>query len=87
MPYAAGDLAATTRQNSAMRVLSLNGYFDLATPFFATEFALSHLGLDKSQRRNVQITYYPTGHMIYLDDSVRLTRSDGQIRSQPFGLV
>ncbi|BAO92853.1 putative carboxypeptidase-like protein (plasmid) [Caballeronia cordobensis] len=69
LPYAAGDLAATMRQNPAMRVLSLNGYFDLATPFYATEFALSHLGLDKALRRNVHITYYPTGHMIYLDDS------------------
>jgi carboxypeptidase C (cathepsin A) len=68
-PYAAGDLAAAMRQNPALRVLSVNGYFDLATPFYATEYALSHLGLDKSLRGNVQITYYPTGHMIYLDDA------------------
>ncbi|MEA3111186.1 MAG: hypothetical protein QOG58_985, partial [Caballeronia sp.] len=26
-------------------------------------------GLDPSLRANVQRTYYPTGHMIYLDDT------------------
>jgi carboxypeptidase C (cathepsin A) len=69
VPYAAGDLAEAMRQNPHLRVLSLNGYFDLATPFFATEYDLSHMGLDPSLRKNLQITYYPTGHMIYLDDS------------------
>jgi carboxypeptidase C (cathepsin A) len=69
MPYAAGDLAEAMRQNPRLRVLSLNGYFDLATPFFQTEYDLAHMGLDPSLRTNVQRTYYPTGHMIYLDDA------------------
>ena len=69
LPYAAGDLAEAMRQNPQMRVLSLNGYFDLATPFFQTEYDLAHMGLDPSLRSNVQRTYYPTGHMIYLDDA------------------
>lgn len=69
VPYAAGDLAEAMRQNPQLRVLSLNGYFDLATPFYATEYALAHLGLDGPLRANVQIAYYPTGHMIYLDDT------------------
>ncbi|MFL9865309.1 peptidase S10 [Paraburkholderia fungorum] len=68
-PYAAGDLAEAMRQNPHLRVMSLNGYFDLATPFYATEYALAHLGVDASLRANVRITYYPTGHMIYLDDA------------------
>jgi len=67
-PYAGGDLAEAMRQNPHLRVLSLNGYFDLATPFFATEYDLSHLGLDPSLRANVQLKYYQTGHMVYLDD-------------------
>ncbi|MGN4075883.1 S10 family peptidase [Burkholderia gladioli] len=69
VPYAAGDLAEAMRQNPKLRVMSLNGYFDLATPFYATEYALSHLGLDKSLRPNLELRYYPTGHMIYLDDA------------------
>lgn len=69
VPYAAGDLAEAMRQNPQLRVMSLNGYFDLATPFYATEYALAHLGVDAPLRANVRITYYPTGHMIYLDDA------------------
>ncbi len=68
-PYAAGDLAEAMRQNPQLRVMSVNGYFDLATPFYATEYALAHLGIDAPLRANVRIAYYPTGHMIYLDDA------------------
>ena len=69
VPYAAGDLAEAMRQNPRLRVMSVNGYFDLATPFYATEYALAHLGVDEPLRANVRIAYYPTGHMIYLDDA------------------
>jgi carboxypeptidase C (cathepsin A) len=69
VPYAAADLAEAMRQNPRLHVLSANGYFDLATPFFATEYDLSHMGLEPSLRANVRVTYYATGHMIYLDDS------------------
>lgn len=69
VPYAAGDLAEAMRQNPQLRVMSLNGYFDLATPFYATEYALAHLGVDAPLRANVRLAYYPTGHMIYLDDT------------------
>ncbi|CAE6724231.1 S10 family peptidase [Paraburkholderia haematera] len=69
VPYAAGDLAEAMRQNPQLRVMSVNGFFDLATPFYATEYALAHLGIDAPLRANVRITYYPTGHMIYLDDA------------------
>ena len=69
MPYAAADLAEAMRQNPHLLVLSANGYFDLATPFFATEYDLAHMGLEASLRKNLRVTYYPTGHMIYLDDA------------------
>jgi carboxypeptidase C (cathepsin A) len=69
VPYAAADLAEAMRQNPRLKVLSANGYFDLATPFFATEYDLAHMGLEPSLRKNLNITYYRTGHMIYLDDS------------------
>ncbi|HVW50078.1 MAG TPA: peptidase S10 [Trinickia sp.] len=68
-PYAAADLAEAMRQNPHLRVLSANGYYDLATPFFATEYDLEHMGLPPALRKNVRVTYYPTGHMIYLDDA------------------
>jgi hypothetical protein len=40
--YVGGDLADAMRKNPRLRV-SLNGLFDLATPFFITEYDLVHL--------------------------------------------
>jgi len=66
-PYVAADLGAAIRKNPHLKVFSANGHFDLATPFFATEYDLSHMDLDPSLRSNVQFGYYPSGHMIYLN--------------------
>jgi carboxypeptidase C (cathepsin A) len=66
-PYVAADLASAIRKNPHLRVFSANGYFDLATPFFATEYDLSHMNLDPELRGNVEFGYYPSGHMIYLN--------------------
>jgi carboxypeptidase C (cathepsin A) len=49
-----------------MRVLQLNGYYDLATPFFATEYTFDHLGLAPKLRGNVSMAYCGAGHMLYL---------------------
>ena len=67
MPYVAGDLADTIRKNPKLKVLSANGYFDLATPFFATDYELSHMMLTPDLAKNVEFTYYPSGHMVYLN--------------------
>ena len=52
-------------QNPAMRILSMNGYYDMATPFFATEYVFSHMGLDPSLSGNVSFAYCDAGHMMY----------------------
>jgi len=67
LPYVAADLADTIRKNPKLKVMSANGYFDLATPFFATEYDLSHMMLTPDLARNVEFTYYPSGHMVYLN--------------------
>ncbi|CAN7676598.1 peptidase S10 [Trinickia sp. LjRoot230] len=69
LPYPAGDLAEAMRQNPQLRVFSANGYFDVATPFFSTEYDLAHMGLDSTLRANITITHYASGHMIYVDDA------------------
>jgi carboxypeptidase C (cathepsin A) len=61
------DLAAAFAMNPALRVLSLNGYYDLATPFLQTERDLARLGANP----NVFIRRYAGGHMTYLDDAAR----------------
>jgi carboxypeptidase C (cathepsin A) len=76
-PYVAADLASAIRKNPHLQVFSANGYFDLATPFFATEFDLSHMLLDPQLRGNVHFGYYPSGHMIYLNvDALHKLRDD-----------
>ncbi len=49
-----------------MKVFIASGYYDLATPYFATEFTLNHMGLDPSLRGNISVGYYEAGHMMYV---------------------
>jgi carboxypeptidase C (cathepsin A) len=65
--YVAGDLADAMRKNPRMKVLSVNGLYDLATPFFITEYDLSHMLLEPRLRGNIEFTYYHSGHMVYLN--------------------
>jgi len=76
-PYVAADLASAIRKNPHLQVFSANGYFDLATPFFATEYDLSHMQLEPQLRGNVHFGYYPSGHMIYLNvDALHQLKDD-----------
>jgi carboxypeptidase C (cathepsin A) len=76
-PYVAADLASAIRKNPHLQVFSANGYFDLATPFFATEYDLSHMQLDPQLRGNIHFGYYPSGHMIYLNvDALKQLKDD-----------
>ncbi|MGH8042395.1 MAG: S10 family peptidase [Rudaea sp.] len=77
LPIMVGDLGASMRENPHLQVFSANGYFDLATPFFATEYDLAHLGIDAKLRKNVTINYYPSGHMVYLNlDALKQFKAD-----------
>src|SRR6185437_13759107 len=57
LPYVAGDLADAMRKNPKLKVFSANGLFDLATPFFSTEYDLSHMYLEPALRGNVEFGY------------------------------
>ena len=62
----APDLAQTMTLEPRMKVFSANGYFDFATPFFATQYVLSHLYLAPALQRNISYGFYESGHMVYL---------------------
>lgn len=64
------DLAVAMRRMPGLKVLALNGYYDLMTPFHGAEFDLARLGLGAASRDRVTLRYYRSGHMIYLDDAV-----------------
>jgi len=71
------DLADAMRKNPKLKVFSANGYFDLATPFFATEYDLAHMLVPQEFVGNVQFGYYPSGHMVYLNtEALKQFRSD-----------
>lgn len=75
--YVAGDLADAMRKNPRLKVFSVNGLFDLATPFFITESDLAHMELDAPMRSNIEFAYYPSGHMIYLNvDALKQLKTD-----------
>lgn len=66
LPDVAANLGDAMRKNPHLKVFSANGYYDLATPFFKTEFDLDQLDLPPAIYKNIQFYYYPSGHMLYL---------------------
>ncbi|MBM75059.1 MAG: peptidase S10 [Proteobacteria bacterium] len=64
-PNTTSDLRGAMITNPHMQVLFANGIFDLATPFFAAEYTADHMHLPVELRDNIQLTYYPAGHMMY----------------------
>jgi carboxypeptidase C (cathepsin A) len=52
--------------NPHLRVFVMNGYYDLATPFYATEYTFAHLQLPRALQTNISMAYYEAGHMMYV---------------------
>jgi carboxypeptidase C (cathepsin A) len=73
----APNLRSAILMNPDLKVWVLNGYYDLATPFYGTEYTFDHLGLPKQHRGNVSMTYYDAGHMMYLLKSELVKMKDG----------
>lgn len=67
LPDVAQDLAQAMRMNPYLRVLSENGYFDMATPFHGTEYDLSQVNLNATLRKHIKFAYFKSGHPIYIN--------------------
>jgi carboxypeptidase C (cathepsin A) len=80
VPNVEGDLIKALLDNPHLQVQVENGYFDQATPFFATEYTMDHLGLPEKLRGNIHLEYYTAGHMMYLhsDDLAKLSSNVGK---------
>ncbi len=61
------DLAQALTYNKNLRVFSANGYYDFATPYYATVYTLTHLGIAPQLQNHITFGFYPSGHMIYLN--------------------
>src|SRR5271157_4975288 len=53
-------------KNPYMKLFVASGYYDLATPYFATQYTLSHMNLDAQQHAKTSLGYYDAGHMMYI---------------------
>ncbi len=62
----AEDLRQAMAKNPFLKVWVLGGYYDFATPYFAAEYVVKHMNLRPDQQKNIQFTYYPAGHMVYI---------------------
>lgn len=67
LPDAVPDLLAAMTLNPRLRVLSLNGQHDLATPFHQTLLDLRRMG----NQPRISFHHVAGGHMSYLDDAAR----------------
>jgi carboxypeptidase C (cathepsin A) len=75
--YVAETLRKAMSVNPHLKVFVANGYYDLGTPYFATEYTFSHLGLNPSLRGNISMAYYEAGHMMYIHmPSLEALKSD-----------
>ena len=67
-PNTTVDLEYAMKRNPAMRVLVQQGYYDLATPHFASEYVVEHMDLTEEQRERIDFEYYEAGHMMYVHE-------------------
>jgi carboxypeptidase C (cathepsin A) len=65
-------LSGALRTKDDLRVMFASGLYDLTTTYFATDYEISHLGLDPKLRGHVEHKLYPGGHMTYEDNEARL---------------
>jgi len=71
------DLARAMTMNPGLHLHIQQGYYDLATPFSATNYYLRHLDIPAEARERIRYDLYPAGHMMYLHaDSLRQYRDD-----------
>jgi len=65
-PDTAPDLRAAMVKNPYLKVLVMEGYYDLATPYFASTFTMDHMDLPADYRKNISYATYEAGHMVYM---------------------
>ena len=61
------SLASAMRKNPYMKIFMASGYYDMATPYFAAEYTISAMNLDPNLRKNISVSYYEAGHMMYIE--------------------
>jgi carboxypeptidase C (cathepsin A) len=75
-PSTLDGLQSTAVKNKDFRILSIQGIYDLASPYLSMKYSLDHMPLPPEYRRNVQFVLVPAGHMAYADSTALHQMSD-----------
>jgi carboxypeptidase C (cathepsin A) len=65
-PDTASALRSAMVKNHWLKVLVMEGYYDLATPFAAANYTMDHMDLPPDYVKNISYATYASGHMVYL---------------------
>lgn len=71
-PNTGDDLRRAMTRNPYLKVWVTCSYYDLATPFYGAENVVASLNLDPSIRPNLRMSYYESGHMLYVHNPSRV---------------
>jgi len=67
LPNTGTGLRAAIVQNPYLKILVMEGYYDLATPYDAANYTMDHLNISPAYRKNISYATYESGHMVYID--------------------
>ncbi len=67
-PDTATALRAAMVKDPDLKVVVLEGYYDLATPYYAANYVIDHLNLPANFRKNISVQTYDSGHMVYVNE-------------------
>ncbi|MBV9341576.1 MAG: peptidase S10 [Acidobacteria bacterium] len=65
-PDTASALSHAMVRDPFLRVLVMEGYYDLATPYYAANYTMEHLHVPAKYRSQISFATYEAGHMVYL---------------------
>jgi carboxypeptidase C (cathepsin A) len=66
-PNTAPGLRAALTKNPFLKILVMEGYYDLATPYAAAQYSIDHLDLGPDFHQKISFATYEAGHMVYID--------------------
>lgn len=69
MPETVSNLRSAMVKDPYLKVLVMEGYYDLATPYFASTFVMNHMDLGGDYHNNISYATYDAGHMVYMKQS------------------
>jgi carboxypeptidase C (cathepsin A) len=76
-PDTATALRHAVVKDPFLKVLVMEGYYDLACPYYAANYTVDHLNLPEKYRAQITYATYESGHMVYLPTaSLKKMKSD-----------